>query len=399
MKSTSFSLVEALKKITSGQDLAFEETYEVAMALSAGTVDPVLAGGLLSALATKGETSLELGGFIKVMRERMLAVPIDLAVLNGARKTLQPAHEKLQFSKGTAPVLVDTCGTGGDGKGTFNVSTLTALVLAGAGVCVAKHGNRSVTSQCGSADLFEALGVNINLSAKQAQTVLEKTGLVFLFARQFHPSMKYIAPVRKILNIRTVFNVLGPLLNPMPVTHQLIGVASESLMTPLAQALVYTPLKGALLVYGLDGLDEITLSEKTRVIEYRSYDATDNGAGRDGITGNSTKPSWNEYILDPRDYGLDFVDSKLLLGGVLAENKDIALQLLRVGSTLKTASPALRAKCNVVALNAAMLMKLAGIVSTVEDGINLATDVIFSGQADKVYRQLVQVTDEVITTA
>src|ERR1700690_2822013 len=238
------------------QSLSREEAHAVMTEVLAGQCSDAQIAALLVALHMKGETVEEIVGFAEAIRAA--ATPLEL-----------PTASVLDASGTGRDALVDTCGTGGDTSGTFNISTATAFVVAGAGVRVAKHGNRSVTSRCGSADVMETLGVNIELSAAQVAACLDQVGLAFLFAPAMHSAMKHVQTARRELRLRTIFNLLGPLTNPARATCQVVGVYAADLVEKLAEALSMLGLRRALVVHGSDGLDEITISSPTRVAEVR----------------------------------------------------------------------------------------------------------------------------------
>src|SRR5690242_1934178 len=248
------------------QSLSRAEAREAMAEVLAGSCTDAQIAAFLVALHMKGETVEEIVGFAEAIRAA--AIPLEVV-----------RNSTVDVSGTERDALVDTCGTGGDTSGTFNISTATALVVAGAGVRVAKHGNRSVTSKCGSADVMEALGVNINLSPERVAACLEQVGIAFLFAPAMHSAMKYVQPARRELKLRTVFNLLGPLTNPAKASAQVVGVYSRDLVEKVAQALCLLGLKRALVVHGSDGLDEITISGSTHVAELRdgqvsSYEVT-----------------------------------------------------------------------------------------------------------------------------
>src|SRR5882724_11928562 len=253
-------ITEALHKLANHRQALSREEARAVMAeiLSGQTTDAQIAA-LLVAMHMKGETVEEIVGFAEAIRAA--AAPFNRAELNGA--------SALDVSGTERDALVDTCGTGGDASGTFNISTATALTVAGAGVRVAKHGNRSVTSKCGSADVVEALGVNISLPPARMAACLKEVGIAFLFAPSMHSAMKYVQPARRELRLRTVFNLLGPLTNPARASAQVVGVYSLDLVEKLAEALSMLGLHRALVVHGLDGLDEITITGPTRIAEVR----------------------------------------------------------------------------------------------------------------------------------
>src|SRR6202522_1961627 len=260
-------ITDALQRIANHrQSLAREEARAVMTEVLAGQCSDAQIAALLVALHMKGETVEEIVGFAEAIRAA--ATPLELQ-----------ANAVLDASGTGRDALVDTCGTGGDTSGTFNISTAAAFVVAGAGVRVAKHGNRSITSKCGSADVMEALGVNIAMPPAQTAACLEQVGIAFLFAPAMHSAMKHVQTARRELRLRTVFNLLGPLTNPARATCQVVGVYSADLVEKLAEALNMLGLRRALVVHGSDGLDEITITAPTRIAEVRdghvhSYDVT-----------------------------------------------------------------------------------------------------------------------------
>src|SRR4051812_16999565 len=250
-------ITDALHQIANHRrSLSREEARDVISEILAGKATDAQIGALLVALHMKGETVEEIVGFAEAIRAAAATLPIH-------------QNSTLDVSGTERDALVDTCGTGGDAAGTFNISTATALVVAGAGVRVAKHGNRSVTSKCGSADVMEALGININLSPTQIAACLEQVGIAFLFAPAMHSATKYVQPARRELKLRTVFNLLGPLTNPAGASAQVVGVYSEELVEKLIEALNRLGLRRAMVVHGWDGLDEITITNRTKVGELR----------------------------------------------------------------------------------------------------------------------------------
>ena len=260
--------------------------------------------------------------------------------------------------------VLDIVGTGGDEAFTFNISTVSAFVVAAAGVPVAKHGNRSVSSQCGAADVLEALGVTINLSAEQNAKVLADTGICFMFAPVYHASMKHAAPVRREMGTRTIFNILGPLANPAGATLQLLGVYNEALMEPLAQVLMNLGVKRALVVHGDDGLDEITLTTATQVLEIKE--------------GRLTRSS-----LNPRDCGLELCAMEDITGGDVAENAGIVKSVLGGQRGPKK---------DIVLLNVGACLYIAGKTDTIADGVALAVKTIDSGAALEKLNEFIRAT-------
>jgi anthranilate phosphoribosyltransferase len=293
-----------------------------------GKATPAQLGAFLTALRIKGETAEEIAGLASVMRAKATRVLI------------------------TEPVL-DIVGTGGDGANTFNISTTAAFVAAGAGLKVAKHGNRAASSQCGSADVLEALGVRIELNAEQVQRCIEQVGIGFMFAPAFHPAMKYAAVPRREIGIRTVFNILGPLTNPASARAQVLGVADRMLVEKMALALKGLGCHHALVVHGEDGLDEITINGQTQVYEVK-----------DG--------SIKIYSISPEDLSLARADLSSLRGGTVTENAAILRSVL-------TGAPGPRR--DVVLMNAAAALLAGDRVDTLQQGVALAGEVIDSGHA------------------
>ncbi|MDP3703870.1 MAG: anthranilate phosphoribosyltransferase [Candidatus Omnitrophota bacterium] len=295
----------------------------------------------LTTLARRGETAEEIAAAVEVLRAHALRLP------------LSRSYE-----------LCDTCGTGGDGQGTINVSTLAALVAAAAGVRVCKHGNRAASSRCGSADLLEALGVNLNASPAQVARCVEEVGFGFCFAPVFHPAMKRVAPIRRLLGIRTIFNLIGPLANPAPLTFQLVGVSDARLLRPMAEALLRLGIRHGLVVHGRDGLDEVTTTGPTDVLELR--------AGR-----------LTEYQLEPTGLGMSVVTLDALRGGDAAANARAAREVL---------GGAPSAARELIALNAGCAIYAADRAATVTEGIAKAREAIQSGRANQILATVQELT-------
>ncbi|MFO8100712.1 MAG: anthranilate phosphoribosyltransferase [Dehalococcoidia bacterium] len=320
---------EAIDKVVEGHNLSTAETEAVMREIMSGETTPAQIASFITALRIKGETADEIAGCARIMQEHALQV-------NPERKD-----------------VVDTCGTGGDATGTFNISTTVAFVAAGAGLGVAKHGNRSVSSQCGSADLMEALGVKIDLEPTQVARCVDEVGIGFCFAPAFHPAMKYATPVRREIGLRTVFNVLGPLANPARARRQLIGVYSENLTETLADVLKALNSERAFVVHGADGLDELSTTGTNRISELHHGQV---------IT----------YKLEPQELGLAKAGLKDLLGGALEENAEITREILNGEGGPKR---------DVVLLNAAVVLVAGGKAGDFAHGIELAAESIDSGQA------------------
>jgi anthranilate phosphoribosyltransferase len=324
---------EAIAHVASGESLTEIEAAAVMEEIMTGEATPSQLGAFLTALHLKGETVEEIAGLARVMREKAVHVPV-------------PAH--------LSPV--DTCGTGGDKAGTFNVSTAAGLLVAACGQPVAKHGNRAATSRCGSADVLEALGVKIELKPEQVARCVAEAGFGFMFAPAYHPAMKHVGPTRREIGIRTVFNILGPLTNPAGAAYQVLGVPEASLVSKMAEALLRLGCKRALVVYGEDGIDEISLSAPTLVCEVL------------GVEGGL-----REYRVKPEDFGIERQERDAVRGGDAAFNA----QLLR-----DTLSGRLNdAHTDMVSLNAGAALLASERVSTLAEGVKLARETLRAGQA------------------
>jgi anthranilate phosphoribosyltransferase len=352
-------ITEVLYRIANHrQSLSRDEARATMSEVLAGQCTDAQIAAFLVALHMKGETVEEIVGFAEAIR----AAAAPLAV---------SGDSTIDVSGTERDALVDTCGTGGDASGTFNISTATALVAAGAGVRVAKHGNRSVTSKCGSADVMEALGVNLNLPPARVAECLKEVGIAFLFAPAMHSAMKYVQPARRELRLRTVFNLLGPLTNPARASAQVVGVYSDDLVEKLAEALSMLGLRRALVVHGSDGLDEITITGPTRVAEVR-----------DGQV--------RTYEVTPEEFGLARAPLEAISGGDAAANGGIIREVL--GGK--------RSACrDVVLLNAAAALVAAGKSDRLYDALPLAAQSIDSGAAAARLRALVDFTQRHAATA
>ena len=333
---------EAILKLSKKQNLNYDEAKVVMEEMMDGTATQAQMGGFLMALSMQGETIEEITAFATVMREKGVKIKPERAV-------------------------IDIVGTGGDQVGTFNISTTSAFVVAAGGVPVAKHGNRSVSSRSGAADVLEKLGVQVALSAQQNEEVLNKTGICFMFAPVYHSSMKYAAPVRKELGVRTVFNILGPLSNPAGATMQLLGVYDKKLAEPMANVLANLGVTRGVAVCGEDGLDEITLTGETDVYEIRFGEIT-------------------SYTIMPEQFGLTRCPLSELIGGTPEENAQITMDIL----TGKETGP----KRDVVLLNAGMSLYLGIDGITLADGIQMAKELIESGKALAKYEEFRDATQE-----
>jgi anthranilate phosphoribosyltransferase len=329
---------EAIAQVVEGEDLSMEETAGVMSEIMSGEATPAQIASFITAMRMKGETALEIAGCARTMRDNALHV-------NPKRTD-----------------VVDTCGTGGDSSGTFNISTTVAFVAAGAGLGVAKHGNRSITSQCGSADLMEALGVKIELTPEQVAQCVDEVGIGFCFAPAFHPAMKYATPVRQELGLRTLFNILGPLANPARARRQLIGIYSADLTETLAEVLRAMESEQAFVVHGADGLDELSTTGKNKVSELR-----------DG--------SIKTYQIDPAELGLGKSKLTDLLGGTLEENAEITRSILAGKQGPKR---------DVVLLNAAAVLVVGGKANDLAEAVPMAAEAIDSGKSLRKIDELVK---------
>ena len=336
-------LAPLIEKLVRHEDLTDAEAAAAMHDVMEGRVAPATLASLLTALVMKGERPAEIVGFARSMREHSIKL--------------------------SAPVadVFDTCGTGGDRSGTFNISSAAALVIAACGVRVAKHGNRSVSSQCGSADVFERLGVNINASPGAVERTLREVGIAFFFAPTFHPSMKHASQTRRELGIRTAFNLLGPLTNPAGATRQIVGVPRSELTELLARALLLLGSSRAWVVHGADGIDEISTTGYTKVSECR-----------DGAV--------HTFYIHPSDFGMPKVNPDELKGGDADRNAGIISDLL-------AGTPG--APRQVVVLNAGVGLFVAGRAASIPEGIRVASDAIDSGAVTRTLAQLVRSSQEV----
>lgn len=336
---------EAIVKIVSKEDLTYDEAYNVINEIMSGNTTQTQNAAFLAALSTKStkaETIPEIAGCAAAMR----------------------AHSQ-KVDCGNLEVL-DLVGTGGDGSNSFNISTTSAIIVASGGVKVAKHGNRAASSKSGTADCFEALGVNINQSPQKCVELLNKVGLCFIFAQNYHSSMKYVGTLRRELGFRTVFNILGPLTNPASPSMQVLGVYDEHLLTPLANVLMSLGVKRGMVVYGKDKLDEISLSSETAICEF--------------------KDGWyKSYTIKPEDFGLKRCQKSDLLGGDAKENAQITRSILSGEEGHRK---------NVVLLNAGAALYVGGKASSLKDGIDLANELIKSKKALKTLDELVKLSNE-----
>ena len=334
---------EAIVKIVNKEDLSYDEAYAVMNEIMSGETTPTQNAAFLAALSTKSaraETTDEIAGCAAAMRDHATRVNTDLEVF-------------------------EIVGTGGDNAHSFNISTTSALVAAAGGMKVAKHGNRAASSQCGTADCLEALGVNIQQSPQRCLELLDEVGMCFFFAQKYHTSMKYVGAIRRELGFRTVFNILGPLTNPASPKRMLLGVYDEYLVQPLAQVLINLGVKRGMVVYGQDKLDEISLSSPTTVCEF--------------------KDGWfKSYTVTPEQFGLARCQKSELVGGTPEENARITRDIL---------SGARGPKRDAVLMNAGAALLIGGVADTFEAGIRLAAELIDSGRAMRVLEKFIEVSN------
>lgn len=344
-------IIEALHQVANHRESLSREAAREVMSeiLSGGATDAQIAA-LLVALHMKGETVEEIVGFAEAIRKA--SAPLTLR------------DSALDVSGTERDALIDTCGTGGDASGTFNISTATALTVAGAGVRVAKHGNRSVSSRCGSADVVEALGINITLPPARVAECLEAVGIAFLFAPSMHSAMKYVQPARRELRLRTVFNLLGPLCNPANASAQVVGVYSAALVDKLARALQMLGLKRALVVHGKDGLDEITITGPTHIAEVRNGDI-------------------RAYDISPEEFGLRSAPIAEIQGGDTKANAEIIRKIVSGEKSPRR---------DVVLLNAAAALVVAGRADSIASAMPIAAESLDSGAAREKLEKLAQFT-------
>lgn len=347
-------LKQFIRKVVEREDLAEGEMIDAMEAIMGGEATHAQMAAFLAGLRMKGETVDEIVGAARVMREH--ATPVR------PRSAVSIDRDEINVEEET---IVDTCGTGGSGTNTFNISTTTAFVLAGAGVRVAKHGNRAVSSRCGSADVLEALGVNVDVTPEVVEECLGTIGIGFLYAPLLHSAMKHVAPVRREMGIRTIFNVLGPLTNPARASCQVLGVYRDDLTGTLARVLGRLGSRRAFVVHGSDGMDEITLTGPTRVAELRDGEV-------------------REYELRPEDFGLAAVPPERLRGGDAAENARIVRAVLEGEEGPRR---------DVVLLNAAAALVVSGAAPDLAAGLGAAREVIDSGRALEKLRLLAEATN------
>lgn len=328
---------ESIQKVIGKEHLTFEESYQVMNSIMNGEVNNSHIAGLLVALKSKGEHADEVGGFVKAMRENSIKINSEID-------------------------SIDVCGTGGDNSNTFNISTAVSFVVAGVGVKVAKHGNRSISSKSGSSDVLTELGINVNLSKEQSEKALEEIGITFLFAPNYHPAMKYVMPVRRELGFKTVFNVLGPLTNPATTKRQMVGVFNDETAKLMREAATKLEMEKICFVCTENRFDEITLSGTTKVFEY------------------SKESGIKDYELTPESFGYSKIELQELLGGEPKENARILLDIFHgkeIGS-----------KRNVVIANAALALYSSGYSEDLQKCKLTAEESIISGKALKKLNEL-----------
>jgi anthranilate phosphoribosyltransferase len=339
-----YDIKDTIRTVVEGGVLSAEEATAAMDRIMSGNVTSAQIGALVTALRMRGETVEEIAGFADAMRRHATRVDIDL----------------------DAGPVVDTCGTGGDASGTFNISTTASFAIAGAGVRVAKHGNRSVTSKCGSADLLEGLGVAIELPPDAVARCVNEVGIGFMYAPAYHPAMRFVGPTRREIGVRTVFNILGPLTNPAGARHQLIGVGHPGIADKLANALARLGSRHAVLVHAEEGLDELGLSGSSRVTEYDARAGT-----------------VRSYDIAPGDVGLQEAPQGSLAGGEVADN---------VRTTLGILSGDRGARRDATLLNAGAGIYAADVAASIEEGVKIAAEAIDSGRAMRCLDNLIALT-------
>lgn len=332
---------QAIYKALNRENLSFEETKAVMDEIMGGNATNAQIAAFVTALRMKGETIDEITGCATIMRKYGLKLKHEGDVL-------------------------DIVGTGGDEAFTFNISTISSLIISAAGIPVAKHGNRSVSSKCGSADVLEALGVKIDIPVEKSEQLLREIGICFLFAPLYHSSMRYAAPVRREIGVRTIFNILGPLSSPADANLQLLGVYDEKLVEPMARVLANLGVKRAMVVHGHDGLDEVSLSAKTTVCEVN-------------------RGQVNSFFLDPHQFGFDYCKPEDLVGGDPQQNAAIALSILNGERGPKR---------DIVLLNSAVCLYMSYNNITLRECVKLAADTIDSGRAMEQLRQFIRLSNE-----
>ncbi|NLZ49452.1 MAG: anthranilate phosphoribosyltransferase [Clostridiales bacterium] len=337
-------LSDAIKKIVLRENLTELEAEAAMNEIMKGEFEPSLVGAFLIGLRMKGESIDEITGCVKSMKKNAKSFNLD--------------H---QAEKERKTLAIDTCGTGGDEANTFNISTAVAIIAAAAGVRVAKHGGRAVSSNSGSADVLAEMGFNINIDAGTSEQCIRETGMTFLFAPNYHPAMKYAAPIRKQLSTRTIFNIIGPLTNPADIKGQVLGVFDKGLTNKLGQVLLKLGRERALVVHGHDGLDEITTTAKTTVTEVKDGKVID-------------------YVINPEDYGIPLSKKEDIQGGDAKENARIILDIFKGQKGPKR---------DIVLINAAAALYVGKAVDGIYEGVKLAEEIIDSGKAYDKLKEIV----------
>lgn len=332
---------QAINNIVSGRHLTFGESSSVMDEIMTGSATPSQFGAFVTGLRLKGETSEEIAGMASVMQEKALTVEAE-------------------------STIIDTCGTGGDGSQTINISTIAAFVTVGAGLKVAKHGNRAITSSCGSADVLEAAGVKIDLGPEGVKQCINEVGMGFMFAPIFHPAMRFAGPLRREIGIRTVFNILGPLTNPARAKNQVLGIADPSLGLKMAEVLKRLGCLHALIVHGNDGLDEISISGPSQIWELKSGEIY-------------------EYTIAPEDFGIQQASSDEIRGGVAEENVEVMHKVL---------SGEHGPKRDIVLLNAAAAITAGNQADSLAEGLVIAQESIDSGRASSKLNALIDLSQQ-----
>ena len=343
MSRQVFNIQQVLQIVLEGQDLSREAMTALMREVMSGNTSPAQIAALLVALRMKGETVTELAAAAAVMREFSTKVKVS------------------------TDFLVDTCGTGGDAKGTFNISTAAAFVVAAAGGSVAKHGNRSVSSNSGSADVLEVAGVNLKLTPEQVAQCIEDLGIGFLFAPAHHSAMKHAAGVRRDLGVRTMFNLLGPLTNPASTPHQVLGVFGSQWVEPLAQVLQRLGSRHVLVVHAEDGLDEISISNRTKIAELKEGEVTC-------------------YEISPRQYGI----RQYSLDDLIAKDAEQSLSMVSAALSGEVNAPA-----EIVKLNAGAALYACNKAPTIAEGVEMAASALSSGEAKKKFKQYVEYSNDI----
>lgn len=334
---------QVIEKLLDDSHLSFEEAYSVMTSIMEGNASPVMISAFLTAMKAKGETAEEVAGFAKAMREHSIKIKCD------------------------DPNVIDVCGTGGDNSGTFNISTATAFVVAAFGVPVAKHGNRSISSNSGSADVLKALGVNTNMSPQVAEHALNEIGITFLFAPLYHPAMKFAAPVRHELKIRTVFNILGPLTNPVPLKKQMIGTFSNEAAELLCSASKYLDYEKISVICNNNKYDEILLEHKTSVYELNE------------------KKQITFYQLSNHDFNYEQIKTESIKGGTPEENAELILDIFQ--------NHKMNGAFHTICANAALALKVAGAFDNLSDATKAAEEAILSNKAFNKLKQLIEISN------